>query len=377
MMSSTERPSSTPSLANTSCAVDSEFRYTLFTIFYSFIFILGFIANCYVLWVFCQVYNWRKLNEIKIFMVNLTVADLLFLITLPLWIIYYHSQGDWVMPSFLCNVSGYLFFVNTYCSIAFLTVITYNRFQAVTKPITAAQATTWRRGIFLSAAIWVVIMSSGFYFLIDSGTNTESSNHGNVTRCFEGYNTSDNVGTVLAFHILIFVIFLFIFLFILVCNVFIIRTLLIKPVQLQKSARVKQRALWMVCTVLAVFIICFVPHHLNDLPWTLTVLEKWQTKNCLLRQQINDAHQVTLCLLSTNCMLDPVIYCFLTKKFRKHLSENLKSMKGSRKCSRQTTETGLEGTMPINELPTHLARHEQFSLLLSRPGPLVSPASPR
>ncbi|KAG6924655.1 platelet activating factor receptor [Chelydra serpentina] len=343
---------------NTSCGVDSEFRYSLFTILYSFIFILGFIANCYVLWIFCQVYAWRKLNEIKIFMVNLIVADLLFLITLPLWIVYYHHQGDWIMPSFLCNVTGYLFFVNTYCSIAFLTVITYNRFQAVTKPITAAQFPTRRRGIFLSAAIWVVIMSSALYYLIGNGTNKEETNHGTVIRCFERYNTTDNTVPILAIHVVIFVIFVFIFLFILVCNLFIIRTLLTKSVQLQKSTHVKQRAFRMVCTVLAVFIICFVPHHFIDLPWTLTVLEWWQKENCPLRRQINDAHQVTVCLLSTNCMLDPIIYCFLTKKFRKHLSENLKSMKGSRKCSRQTTETVIEGTVPINDLLTNPMRNE-------------------
>ncbi|XP_053867600.1 platelet-activating factor receptor [Malaclemys terrapin pileata] len=343
---------------DTSCGADSEFRYLLFTIFYSFIFILGFIANCYVLWIFCHVYAWRKLNEIKIFMVNLIVADLLFLITLPLWIVYYHNNGNWIMPPFLCNVAGYLFFVNTYCSIAFLTVITYNRFQAVTKPITAAQFPTRRRGIFLSAAIWVVIMSSALYYLAKDGIN--EINHGTIKRCFEGYNTStsDNNVPILASHVVIFIIFVFIFLFILVCNLFIIKTLLTKSVQLQKSTHVKQRAFRMVCTVLAVFIICFVPHHLVELPWTLTVLELWQKENCPLRQQLNDAHQVMLCLLSTNCMLDPVIYCFLTKKFRKHLSENLKSMKGSRKCSRQTTETVIEGTVPINDLPTTPMRNE-------------------
>ncbi|XP_074832610.1 platelet-activating factor receptor [Carettochelys insculpta] len=343
---------STTSPDNNSYYVDSKFRYSLFPIFYSFIFVLGFTANCYVLWIFFQVYSWRKLNEIKIFMLNLTVADLLFLITLPLWIVYYHYEGNWFMPSFLCNVAGFLFYVNTYCSIGFLTVITYNRFQAVTKPITVAQLTTRRRGIFLSAAIWIVIVGSGLYFLINDSTFQEID-HGNRTRCFEPYNTNANIVPVLTTHILIFIIFVFIFLFVLVCNLFIIRTLLTKPVQLQKSIRVKQRALWMVCTVLAVFIICFVPHHIIDLPWTLTVLGVVQKENWWLRQQLNDAHQVTLCLLSTNCMLDPVIYCFLTKKFRKHLSEHLKTMKRSRKCSRQTTDTGIEVTVPINDLPTN------------------------
>ncbi|XP_054854696.1 platelet-activating factor receptor [Eublepharis macularius] len=328
------------------CHVDSEFRYILFTAYYSIIFILGFIANIYVLWIFSRVYATKKLNEIKIFMVNLTTADLLFLATLPMWIVYYHNKGDWIMPNFLCNVGGYLFFVNTYCSVAFLGVITYNRFQAVTKPITAAQSTTRRRGIYVTLAIWVLIGVPAMYFLVDDGITKENIKGHSYRRCFERYDTSGDTSGVLGFHVVICVCFFITFLVVLVCNALIIRTLLSQPVQARKSAHVRQRALWMVCTVLAVFIICFVPHHVLDLPWTLMVLRKWNLSSPT-QQKVNDLHQVTLLLLGANCVLDPVIYCFLTKKFRKHLSENLKNIKDSRKCSRQTTETGVEGMVPL------------------------------
>lgn len=333
-------------ISNPECHVDSEFRYTLFTAYYSIIFILGFLSNSYVLWIFTRVYATKKLNEIKIFMVNLTTADLLFLVTLPMWIVYYHHRGDWIMPDFLCNVGGYLFFVNTYCSVAFLGVITYNRYQAVTKPITAAQSSTRRRGIYVTLAIWVLIAVPAIYFLVDSGTTEERVKGRNFKRCFERYDATSNITPVLGFHVLICVCFFITFLVVLVCNAFIIRTLSSQPVQARKSARVRQRALWMVCTVLAVFIVCFVPHHILDLPWTLMVLRAWEI-NCQTQQLVNDLHQVTLLLLGANCVLDPVIYCFLTKKFRKHLSENLKNIKDSRKCSRQTTETGVEGMVPL------------------------------
>lgn len=335
------------------CHVDSEFRYMLFTVYYSIIFILGFIANIYVLWIFTRVYATKKLNEIKIFMVNLTVADLLFLFTLPMWIIYYHHTGNWIMPTFLCNVAGYLFFVNTYCSVAFLGVITYNRFQAVTRPLTTAQSTTRRRGIYVTTALWVLIAVPAMYFLFEKGTNEEIIQGHSFSRCFERYGTNDNITPVLAFHVVICICFFITFLVVLVCNTFIIRTLLSKPVQSRKSAHVRKRALRLVCTVLAVFIICFVPHHIVDLPWTLMVLQAWDT-SCKTQKLVNDAHQVTLCLLGTNCVLDPVIYCFLTKKFRKHLSENLKNIKDSRKCSRQTTDTAMEGSVPLDYIRTSI-----------------------
>ncbi|KAB1269241.1 Platelet-activating factor receptor [Camelus dromedarius] len=331
-----------------SSRVDSEFRYTLFPIVYSIIFVLGVIANSYVLWVFACLYPSKKFSEIKIFMVNLTMADLLFLFTLPLWIIYYYNQGNWILPKFLCNLAGCFFFINTYCSVAFLAVITYNRFQAVTRPIKTAQATTRKRGISLSLIIWVAIVGAASYFFVLDSTNTvpNTTGTGNITRCFEHYEKGSV--PVLIIHIFLVFSFFLVFLIILFCNLVIIRTLLTQPVQMQRNAEVKRRALWMVCTVLVVFIICFVPHHIVQLPWTLAELG---FQNSSLHQAINDAHQVTLCLLSTNCVLDPIIYCFLTKKFRKHLKEKLYSMRSTRKCSRATTETVTDVGMSLNHIP--------------------------
>ncbi|KAG8506787.1 Platelet-activating factor receptor [Galemys pyrenaicus] len=322
--------------------VDSEFRYTLFPVAYSIIFVLGVIANSYVLWVFARLYPSKKLSEIKIFMVNLTLADLLFLVTLPLWIIYYHNGGNWTLPKFLCNLAGCFFFINTYCSVAFLGVITYNRFQAVTKPIKTAQATTRKRGIALSVVIWVAIVAAASYFFFLDSTNVVSSKGSNITRCFEHYEAQSV--PVLIIHIFLVLSFFLVFLIILFCNLVIIRRLLTQPAQLGHNAEVKHRALWMVCTVLAVFIICFVPHHMMQLPWTLAELRFLDTQ---FHQAINDAHQVTLCLLSTNCVLDPIIYCFLTKRFRKHLTEKFYSMRSSQKCSRATSETAMEVAMPL------------------------------
>lgn len=339
---------------NDSSRVDSEFRYTLFPIVYSIIFVLGVIANSYVLWVFACLYPSKKLNEIKIFMVNLTMADLLFLVTLPLWIIYYYNQGNWILPRFLCNLAGCFFFINTYCSVAFLAVITYNRFQAVTRPIKTAQATTRKRGFSVSLVIWVAIVAAASYFFVLDSTNVvpNQTGSGNVTRCFEHYEKGSV--PVLVVHIFLVISFFLVFLLILFCNLVIIRRLLTQPVQLQRNAEVKRRALWMVCTVLAVFIICFVPHHIVQLPWTLAELDI-QRGN--FHQSVNDAHQVTLCLLSTNCVLDPIIYCFLTKKFRKHLTEKFYNMRSTRKCSRATSETGTEVVMPLSQNPANCLKN--------------------
>ncbi|XP_063810644.1 platelet-activating factor receptor isoform X1 [Pseudophryne corroboree] len=346
-----------PAEANASpedpCTVDSAFRYTLFTVSYSIIFIFGFIANAYVLWVFARLYPAKRLSEIKIFMINLTVADLLFLVTLPLWIVYYNNRGDWIMPDFLCNIAGCFFFINTYCSVAFLGVISYNRYQAVTRPVETAQSTARVRGMCISICVWILIIASSLYFLVVPGTNQVQSNDGhNYTHCFEGYSI-DNRDPVAIIHFILIAAFFLVFLIIVICNLVIFKTLITQTVAAKQSAEMKQRALYMVGAVLGVFVICFVPHHIVHGPWTLTVLRLWHENNCGFRQSLNDAHQITLCLMSTNCMLDPIIYCFLTKKFRKHLSERIQTMRRSRKCSRNTTDTNTEGTLPLRHTSTY------------------------
>ncbi|XP_075054230.1 platelet-activating factor receptor isoform X2 [Mixophyes fleayi] len=312
------------------CTVDSEFRYTLFTVSYSIIFVFGFLANGYVLWVFARLYPAKRLSEIKIFMINLTVTDLLFLVTLPLWIVYYNHRGDWIMPEFLCNIAGCFFFINTYCSVAFLGVISYNRYQAVTRPVETAQSTARVRGMCVSLCVWILIVGSSLYFLSSPGTNQVQDNDGNnYTRCFEGYNI-ENRGPVAIIHFILIAAFFLASIIIVVCNLVIFRTLITQTVQARQSAEMKQRALYMVGAVLGVFVICFVPHHIVHGPWTLTVLRMWHEDDCSFRQTLNDVHQVTLCLMNTNCMLDPIIYCFLTKKFRKHLSERIQNIQTRR-----------------------------------------------
>lgn len=55
------------------------------------------------------------------------------------------------------------------------------------------------------------------------------------------------------------------------------------------------------------------------------------------RQGLNDAHQVTLMLMGLNCLLDPIVYCFATRKFRKFIQSHLKKVRNGKACSTHTT----------------------------------------
>ncbi|XP_038583924.1 platelet-activating factor receptor-like [Micropterus salmoides] len=336
---------------NDSTFLDSEFRYVLFPVVYGIIFILGLFANLYVLFVLRCLREARAMGEIRIYMTNLTIADLLFVCALPFWIGYYSRHGNWVYSDFMCWLTGSFFFINTYCSILFLGAISVNRYWAVTRPLDAASSDHRRRGIIVCVVIWVLTMSMAIPFLTLGSPGTKKNN---VTRCFEGYQNETSQKILLAgTHFAIIGMFFLVFFLVVVCNFLIVRALLSQsPAQSEismsatlnsmKSTRtmssstkrprgVKRRAVQMLLAVVGVFVLCFLPHHIIQGPWTLAVLQikegwghvKWDQKT---HQMLNDAHQITLVLMGLNCILDPVVYFFATRKFRRFIMAHIKKL---------------------------------------------------
>ncbi|XP_044023068.1 platelet-activating factor receptor [Siniperca chuatsi] len=348
---------------NDSTFLDSEFRYVLFPVVYGIIFILGLFANLYVLFVLRCLREAKAMGEIRIYMTNLTIADLLFVCALPFWIGYYSRHGNWAYTDFMCRLTGSLFFINTYCSILFLGAISVNRFWAVTRPLDAASSDHRRRGIIVCVVIWALTMSMAIPFLAFPGTNTDENN---ITRCFEGYQNQTDLQkkTVAGTHFTIIGMFFLVFFLVVVCNFLIARALLSQSPQSHSEFRsatiisrksnrtmpsstkrprgVKRRALQMLLAVVGVFVLCFLPHHVIQGPWTLAVLQikegwghvEWDQKTL---QVLNDAHQITLVLMGLNCILDPVVYCFATRKFRRFIMAHVKKLGKGDGCSQTLT----------------------------------------
>uniref|UniRef100_A0A3P9LBP6 Platelet-activating factor receptor n=1 Tax=Oryzias latipes TaxID=8090 RepID=A0A3P9LBP6_ORYLA len=358
MEGTTDQDMTAASTANSSEFLDSNFRYMLFSVVYSIFFIVGLLANVYVLFILQCLRDAKGMGEIGIYMTNLTIADLLFVCALPFWIGYYSRGGHWIYKDFLCGLTGSFFFINTYGTILFLGAISLNRYCAVTQPLNMTAWNHRRRGIIVCVLIWLCTVSMAIPHLTSEGTHTDKDN---LTRCFEGYHneTDTEKRKVAVTHFLIIGLFFVVFFLVMVCNLLIVQALLSqKPPQtelrsetliskksnktLSSSGRrqrgVKQRALKMLLAVVGVFLLCFLPHHVVQAPWVLAVLkikEGWGhvdwNQNTL--QTLNDAHQITLVLMGLNCILDPVIYYFATKKFRRFIMAHLKKVVKGEGCS--------------------------------------------
>ncbi|XP_038659246.1 platelet-activating factor receptor-like [Scyliorhinus canicula] len=306
----------------------SEFRYTITSVFYSFLFIVGLPVNITSLWFLVR--GKKGVTEIKIYMISLTVADLLFVIFLPFWIDYSYRKGNWIFSSFMCSLWGSLFYINTYNTILLLALISFTRYLAVSQPVKVAQSTQNVRGFTLTALIWTTTIGAALPTLINHKQHVIGANGSNL-RCFEYYQEEGTKIEVLIIHLVMLLGFIIGFGVVIANSALILRRLSIDKKTLGPSHRLKTRAFRMVLAVLVIYIVCFLPYHVVHLFWTILVLNFWKPVDCTTRKSVNDVHQVFLCLMCMNCILDPILYCFLTTSFRQYLNELIQS------CSRKGT----------------------------------------
>ncbi|XP_078412868.1 platelet-activating factor receptor-like [Cetorhinus maximus] len=298
--------------------VTSGIRYTASYVFYSFLFIVGLPLNIASLCVLTR--SIKGLTEIKIYMISLTVSDLLFVTFFPFWIDYFYRGGNWIFSSFTCSLWGSLFYINTYTTIFFLAVISFTRYLAVSKPVKVAQSRQNARGFALTALIWTTTICFSLPTLINHEDHINETNEKHL-KCFEYYRKKDIKTKLLSIHVLMFLGFIVGFGVVITNSVLILRRLSNDRRTFRSSQKLKVRAFRMVLAVLVIYIVCFLPYHMIHLPWTLLVLNFWESGDCTFRKSVNDVHQVFLCLMCINCILDPILYCFLTTGFRQYLEE--------------------------------------------------------
>ncbi|KAF6090523.1 G protein-coupled receptor 174 [Phyllostomus discolor] len=317
----------------------TDLRYFIYAVTYTVILVPGFIGNILALWVF---YGYMKeTKRAVIFMINLAIADLLQILSLPLRIFYYLNH-DWPFGSGLCMFCFYLKYVNMYASIFFLVCISVRRFCFLMYPFCPRNYKR-KYDLCISIAGWVIICLACMLF---PHLRTSDDTSGNRTKCFvdlptRNVNVAQSVAMITIGELIGFVTPLLIVLY---CTWKAVLSLQDKYPVAQDLGE-KKKALKMILTCAGVFLICFAPYHFS-FPLDFLVKSN-KIKSCLARRVILIFHSVALCLASLNSCLDPVIYYFTTSEFRRRLSRqdlndsihlHVKSFVSNHTTSTMTTE---------------------------------------
>ncbi|XP_048398223.1 cysteinyl leukotriene receptor 1-like [Stegostoma tigrinum] len=352
-------------IANTSsnrtvCPENHEYKYMVYSTVYSVVFVVGLLSNLSALFVFYRIA--KSKNSSTVYLMNLAVADLLFVLSLPLRIVYYLRKGDWPFRDFLCRVSTYTFYVSMYCSIFFLTCLSISRFLATVHHIRHQRMFTFRRCIIACIIIWLFVGVATAPFLL-----SESQPYHGKIKCFEPVFVVSWTRIAKMNYFALTVGFLIPFVIILICYCLMIKYLMGVSWQ---SRRIK-RDIAMIVLVLAVFLICFLPYHVQRTVHLHYLVH--HHNDCELENILRKSVVATLCLAVANSCFDPLLYIFVGQGFRTFVRAWLKRKESNVSYSSSSSKLFVSAafiqqgrmlesfTEPIK--PSQTLLHEQKELL--------------
>ncbi|CAK6441953.1 unnamed protein product [Pipistrellus nathusii] len=283
------------------CLLSEDYKQIYLPLTYSIIFVLGLPLNGAVLWL-----SWRQTKRwscATIYLVNLMVADLLYVLTLPFLIVTY-SLGDWwPFGELLCRLVRFLFYTNLYGSILLLTCISVHRFLGVCHPLRSLPYRTRRHALRGAAATWALVV---LQLLPTLGFSHTDYIHGQMV-CYD-MTGQENFDQFFAYSMVLTLSgFVLPSLVILVCYSLMVRSLA-KPAETLVGAgtTIRAKSIRTILLVCSLFALCFVPFHVSRSFYiTLRFL---MSQDCRLLTVASAAYKVWRPLVSMSCCLNPVLY---------------------------------------------------------------------
>ncbi|KAM9323994.1 uncharacterized protein PAF06_020246 [Gastrophryne carolinensis] len=296
-----------------SCLFPDKYESILFPIIYSCVFVVGLLGNLTAIAVIVQLI--KKKNILGIYLANLCASDLMYICTLPIWIVY-TAKEDWLFGVLTCKIVGFFFNSNLYTTIAFLSCIATDRFIATVFPIRSRIIRSTRKALIVCAVVWLIILGSHCYFLSRDDLFISSQN---VELCYEKYPMEQWTAHLNYFRI--FVVFLIPLVVLVFCYCSIIRV-----IQRAASLEVehKRRITGLLLSMTTIFIICYLPYHV--VLFIRSYVSDYSYCSCDIEKRIQPAYRITFALTSLSTALDPFINIFVSDGVKKDLMGELRDL---------------------------------------------------
>nr|XP_020442121.1 proteinase-activated receptor 2-like [Monopterus albus] len=284
---------------------------------YIIVFVVGFPANCMAIWVF--LFRIKKKHPSTIYMANLALADLLFVIWIPLKISYHFNGNNWIYGEGLCKIFVSFFYGNMYCSVLFITCLSVQRYWVVAHPL-SQQRKNNKVAVGVCVAIWAFIwLTSTPLYLYK---HTAKLKDPNVTTCHDVSIIHDPENPFPSVQLpYYYFIFMGMVVFLVPCVVIIVAYILLlralgSNMQESTASKNRNKAVLLIVTVLVTFVVCFIPSNI------MLVVHYSLLKDGVINNGYS-FYITTLCLASLNSCLDPFIYYFVSEDFRSHVKNTL------------------------------------------------------
>ncbi|XP_030626682.1 C-C chemokine receptor type 6-like [Chanos chanos] len=328
---------------------NTQLKHALSVYVHSIICVVGFIGN--VLVIITYAFYKRAKSMTDIHLLNLAVADIMFVLALPL--IIYNEHNNWAMGDGACKLLSGLYSMNVYSGILLLACIGADRYMAIVQVSRSFRMRSKTRlyGHVICIAVWFLAFmlslptfiyykrydanESQTFFLFENHTYDEYMgdvvHEPNIVCSFRfNDNMTARVVKLLVPSLQVAIGFSLPLLVMGFCYTSVILTL-------QHAKNFQQhRAVRVVLCVVIVFLACHVPYNMTLLYSTVVM---FQVMECDQEVSIQVALVVTQTIAYLHCCLNPILYAFVGVSFRNHFRKILTNMfcKGKRYIQEDTS----------------------------------------
>lgn len=272
-----------------------RFQLALLPPVYGFVFIVALVGNLLALCLLV-VKERRNWHTGIILSCNLAVSDLLYVLTLPLLIIYYSQGKDWVFGDTLCKIERFLFTFNIIVSIFFIMAISVNRCVAFKWPFFTRSHVTPAQVKTVSIIIWIVVGAISSPVFKFSSTCV----HGNKTICVSYCDDAGSETLHFKYRIFLSVFGCFIPFLVTFASYCVVICVVWRNVNI--TPQEKGKVALLVASVLTLYVISFLPYNI------LKIYHLYQKihggKSCWVFVM----YQVSKGLASLNMCIHPILY---------------------------------------------------------------------
>lgn len=292
-------------LENCDLRISQGFQKHFLPAVYGIIFVLGIVGNGLVVMV--MGFQNKSKNMTDKYRLHLSVADLLFVLTLPFWAV--EAVSSWHFGKFMCVAVNMIYTVNLYSSVLILAFISLDRYLAVVRATNSLS----KRKLLAERVIYVGVWLPAMILTVPDLVFTQVHNTGTRDICDRIYPVEHNTVWKAVFrfqHILVG--FVLPGLVILICYCIIIS----KLSKGSKGQLLKRKALKTTIILVLCFFVCWLPYCTGILVDTLVMLNL-VSAGCYLELGLEKWLLITEALAYFHCCLNPILYAFLGVRFSK------------------------------------------------------------
>ncbi|XP_063255579.1 probable G-protein coupled receptor 132 isoform X1 [Prinia subflava] len=290
---------------NSTCPeIPYEESQTLLVTVYSIVFAVGLPANCLTsLLTFVQI---QRNKVVAIYIFSLSLCDLMYLSTLPVWIIYVQNGHKWTMGETACTVTAFIFFCNIYFSILLLCCISLDRYVALVYSLESMGRRGQKKAIIIVCVLFAVVavIHSPVFYMKDRQKCPD------VKTCFETVPLNIQLAS--------FSFARFLFGFAIPFTILIFTNYKIFQTTKRSSSltcRQKAKVKYVAIAIIIIFLICFAPYHVVLIIRAIYFIFH-QDCPCPFENKIYPIFTVFLCLGTLNGVADPIIYVLVSENVR-------------------------------------------------------------